>query len=131
MTPTPRWVVFGGQGAGGTRAGSRAQPRTHHNAEPCVGLPSGLDCHCVIVVYGEATRAPLEQMRALDRLGIAGLALGNTDRWVFGTALAARAEGARQGRHRDRQRTEHRSGERLPGAITAILARKMIRNRGP
>jgi hypothetical protein len=48
-------------------------------------LPSGLDCRCVIVVYGEAIRVQLEQMRALDKLGIAGLALGDTDRWVFGT----------------------------------------------
>jgi hypothetical protein len=50
-------------------------------------LPAGLDCHCVVVVYGEAIRAQLGEMHALDKLGIAGLALGNTDRWLFGTPL--------------------------------------------
>jgi hypothetical protein len=46
-----------------------------------------LDCHCVIVVYGDAIRDQLKEMRALDKLGIAGLALGNPDQWVFGAAL--------------------------------------------
>jgi hypothetical protein len=48
-------------------------------------LPPGLECDCVIVVYGEAIRAQLEQMHVLAKLGIAGLAL-DTDRWAFGSA---------------------------------------------
>ncbi len=51
-------------------------------------LPSDWHFHCSIVVHGGAIQAHLEQMHALEKLDIAGLALRETessDRWVFGT----------------------------------------------
>jgi hypothetical protein len=40
----------------------------------------------VIVVCGNELKDHLKQMHVLERLGIAGLALGDADLWVFGTA---------------------------------------------
>jgi hypothetical protein len=56
-------------------------------------LPPSWTSHLVIVVYGDQIADHLQRARALAKLGVSGLALGDNareDRWLFGEPLRVR-----------------------------------------